>query len=469
MNNSNIIKATIVLTIGFIIWFMPHPEGVSTQAWNLFAIVLATILGLILQPLPIGAVAFIGVTIAILTKVMKPAEALVGFSSTTIWLIVSAYMIARGFIKTGLGKRIAYKIISLLGDSTLKLGYSIVISDAVISPAMPSSGARAGGIMFPIVNSLSKALGSNPDQASRKKAGAFFMQTLWQGNTITNGMFLTSMAGNPLIASLALSAFGVEISWTLWALGAIVPAICSLIVIPFVLYKIYPPQIKDFPQGKKIAKEELDAMGPMRKNEKLMLIVFVGSLILWATGGLTGINATNVGMIAVSVMVIFGVLEWNDIISEKGAWDTLVWMGALITLAGGLNKSGFIKWFSELVASSMGGLDWIAVLIILLLIYVYSHYMFASLTAHITAMYSAFGAVAIAAGASPVFVALVFAYASNLMMPITHYGGAPGPIIFGAGYNTQNEWWKLGFITTLINLFIWTIIGGFWWKILGLW
>ena len=198
MNNA--VKALAIIIIGLAVWFSPNPEGVSKEAWHLFAIVLATILGLILQPLPIEAVAMIGVTVAILTKVMKPAEALGGFASTTIWLIVAAYMIARGFIKTGLGRRIAYKIISILGDSTLKLGYAIVISDAVISPAMPSSGARAGGVMFPIVNSLSKALGSEPDEGSRKKAGAFFMQTLWQGNTITNGMFLTSMAGNPLIA-----------------------------------------------------------------------------------------------------------------------------------------------------------------------------------------------------------------------------------------------------------------------------
>ncbi|MDA3048987.1 anion permease [Campylobacter sp. JMF_15 NE4] len=462
-------KGILVVIIGLLIWFCPHPEAVSDQAWHLFAIVFATILGLILQPLPIGAVAFIGVTITILTKTMKPAEALAGFGNSTIWLIVSAYMIARGFIKTGLGRRIAYKIISLLGDSTLKLGYSIVISDAIISPAMPSSGARAGGILFPIVNSLAKALGSEPDEGSRKKAGAYFMQTLWQGNTITNGMFLTSMAGNPLIASLALSSFGVEISWTLWALGAIVPAICSLIIIPFVLYKIYPPEIKAFPQGKEIAKTELAKIGPMQKSEKCMLGVFIGSLLLWATGTLTGINATNVGMIAVCVMVALKILEWNDVIGEKGAWDTLMWMGALIALAGGLNKLGFIKWFSDTVAGGMGDINWILIMGILLLIYVYSHYLFASLTAHITAMYAAFGAVAIAAGAPSVFVALVFAYASNLMMPITHYGGAPGPIIFGAGYNTQNEWWRLGFITTLINLFIWTVIGGIWWKVLGLW
>ncbi|CZE47694.1 anion permease [Campylobacter geochelonis] len=462
------IKSTFVIAVCIAVWFLPHPSAISSQAWQLFAIVLATILGLILQPLPIGAVAFLGVTVTILTGVMKPVEALNGYASTTIWLIVCAFMIARGFIKTGLGRRIAYKIISLLGDSTLKLGYSIVISDAIISPAMPSSGARAGGILFPIVKALSSALGSEPGE-SRKRAGAFFMQTLWQGNAITNGMFLTSMAGNPLIASLALATFGAEISWSLWAVGAIVPAIFSLLVIPFILYKIYPPDIKSYPQGKEIAKKELANLGALKFDEIVMICVFVGALVLWASGSLTGINATTVGMIAVCVMLVFGVLKWEDFTKEKGAWDTLIWMGSLITLAGGLSKLGFVSWFAQWISSMMSGLSWSVVMGILILIYVFTHYFFASLTAHITAMYATFGAVAIAAGAPVMFVALVFAYASNLMMPVTHYGGAPAPIIFGANYNTQNEWWRLGFILTLINLAIWIVVGGIWWKVLGLW
>ncbi|CUU86622.1 anion transporter [Campylobacter hyointestinalis] len=372
---SKFIKGLVVIAIGVLVWFLPHPDAVSAQAWHLFAIVLATILGLIFQPLPIGAVAFFGVTVAILTNVMKPSEALSGYASTTIWLIVCAFMIARGFIKTGLGKRIAYKIISMLGDSTLKLGYSIVISDAVISPAMPSSGARAGGILFPIVKSLSSALGSEQGE-TRKKAGAFFMQTLWQGNAVTNGMFLTSMADNPLIASLALTTFGVEISWGLWAMGAIVPALVSLAVIPYVLYKIYPPQIKDYPQGKEIARAELAKLGSLQKNEIVMIGVFIGALILWATGSITGLNATTVVMIAVGVMLVFGVLEWNDFIGEKGAWDTLIWMGSLITLAGGLSKLGFVTWFASLMSGTMGGLSWTLVMGILVLVYVFTHYFF---------------------------------------------------------------------------------------------
>lgn len=377
-------------------------------------------------------------------------------------------MIARGFIKTGLGRRIAYKIISILGDSTLRLGYSIVISDAIISPAMPSSGARAGGVLFPIVKSISSALNSEPDD-SRRKAGAYFMQTLWQGNAITNGMFLTSMAGNPLIATLALSSFGVQISWGLWIMGSIVPALCSLAVIPLVLYIIYPPEIKKYPQAKEIAKKELLNLGKMKFEEKAMLCVFIVALILWATGGFTGIGATTVAMLAVVALLLSGVLSWDEILSEKAAWNTLIWMGGLISLAGGLNTLGFIGWFANSVSTSFSGISWITATAVLLLIYVFSHYFFASLTAHITAMYSAFGVVAIACGAPSMLIALVFAYASNLMMPITHYGGAPAPIIFGSGYVTQKEWWKLGFIITVINLLIWSIIGSIWWKVLGLW
>lgn len=463
-----LIKALIVVLIGVAIWFCPHPEAVTAQAWHLFAIVVATIVGLIVQPLPIGAVAFIGVTIAVLTNVLSPKDALAGFGNTTIWLIFCAFILARGFIKTGLGRRIAYKIISLIGDSTLKISYGIVLSDLIISPAMPSSGARAGGILFPIVRGLSSALGSEPEN-SRKKAGAFFMQTLWQGNTITNGMFLTSMAANPLIAKLAADTFNVQISWTLWALGALVPGLISLAVIPYVLYKIYPPQIKRYPEGKAIAKKELENIGPMSYGEKVVTSVFIGALVLWATGNITGLNATTVAMLAVCVLIVFGVLSWDDVLLEKGGWDTLIWMGALITLAGGLSKLGFVKWFAGYASGAVGGISWVVALGILLLVYVYTHYFFASLTAHITAMYATFGAVAIAAQAPAYLVALVFAYASNLMMPITHYGGAPAPIIFGAGYVTQNEWSRLGFITTLVNLCIWTFIGGAWWKILGLW
>ena len=465
---NNMVRSLVVLAIGAAIWFTPVPAGLKPEAWKLMAIFVSTILGFILQPLPIGSLAFISVTFTALSGVLKPAEALSGFSNGTIWLIVSAFLFAKGFIKTGLGRRIAYVLIRALGDSTLKLGYTIVLSDLIISPATPSNTARAGGILFPIVKSLSTAFGSEPGSTARR-VGAYLMQTAYQGNTITSAMFMTAMAGNPLIASLAANTLKINISWGLWATAALVPGLLSIIVVPYLLYKFYPPEVKKTPEAKALAAKELEQMGAMSRGEKIVAAVFIGALVLWSTSQYTKLDATVVAMLAVTVMMITKVLEWKDVLTETGAWDTLIWMGALIGLADYLSKLGFIPWFAKLVSASMVGVPWMQAFVILLVIYMYAHYGFASLVAHITAMYAAFAAVAVAAGAPAFLVALALAYMSNLCMSLTHYAAGPAPIYFGAGYVDQGTWWKIGFLVSVVNMIIWVGIGSFWWKILGLW
>ena len=466
----NIRNGLIILVVGAFIWFMPVPEGLKIQAWHLFAIFVATILGYILQPLPIGSIAFISVTFSALSETLKLGDALMGYGNGTMWLIVSAFLFARGFIKSGLGRRIAFIIIKLIGKSSLTLGYAIMLSDLVIARATPSSAARAGGIIFPIIKSLSSALGSEPG-ATARKFGSYIMQVEYHANAITCAMFMTAMAGNPLSVELAAKAINVQLTWTSWALAALVPGIVSLLLIPYALYKLYPPEIKEMPDAKKLAEKELDDMGPMTRIEKVVALVFIGALALWATSDLNKIDATVVAMSAVCIMIICQALTWQDVIGEKGAWDTLFWMGSLVALATALAKSGFIAWIAKSAGAliSSFGLSWIVAFAILIIVYVYSHYGFASVTAHISAMYAAFLAISVGAGVPPLLAALAFAFLSNVMIPLTHYGGAAGPIIFGAGYVTQSEWWNLGFILTTINVIIWLGIGGAWWKVLGLW
>jgi DASS family divalent anion:Na+ symporter len=144
-------------------------------------------------------------------------------------------------------------------------------------------------------------------------------------------------------------------------------------------------------------------------------------------------------------------------------------MGALVGLADYLSKLGFIPWFAKTMAASIVGIPWLQAFIVLTVVYLYAHYAFASLTAHITAMYPAFIAVAVAAGAPPYLVALALAFMSNLCMSLTHYAAGPSPIYFGAGYVDQNTWWRLGFMVSVINLIIWVGLGSMWWKVLGLW
>ena len=458
----------ITVGVGLILYFLPVPAGLTPQAWHLFALTVAIILGFILEPLPLGAVAFIGITVVALTKTLSVGAVLSGFSSGAMWLIISAFMFARAFMKTGFGRRIAYVILSKIGGSTLTVGYSLALADLCLAPATPSSMARAGGILYPIARSICTVLGSEPDSHPRR-AGAFIMQIVYQTEGIVCAVFMTAMAGNPLIVELANKTAGIEISWSMWFLAALAPGVVAMIFMPLLLYLVYPPELKKTPEVKKLAADEIRKMGPMSRDEKILGGTFILVLVLWSTGTTTGINSTVVGMLAVCILMLTKILDWADVLNERGAWDIFVWMGSLVALAGQLSKVGFIPWFAKTVAESLTGIHWLPTLALLVVIYMYSHYGFASLTAHISAMYAAFVAVLVAAGAPPYLACLAMAYTANICLSLTHYSGAPGPMYFGAGYMPLSTWWRLGFIFSIFNMAVWVGIGSVWWKILGLW
>jgi DASS family divalent anion:Na+ symporter len=461
-------RGIFVVLIGVGLWLTPVPLGLKVDAWHLFSVFAATIAGFILQPIPIGSIAFLSITFTAGSGILSSSDILTGFSATNMWLILSAFFFSRGLIKSGLGRRIAFKLIKSFGNKTLKLAYILALSDLLIAPATPSNTARGGGIVFPIAGSLAGAFSSPPGETA-KRMGSYLMQVGYQSNCITSAMFMTAMSGNPVIAMIALKAVGVELSWGTWALAASIPGILSLLIMPYFLYKLNPPTVKYTPEAKNIALEELTSMGDMSKLEKIVGLIFSGALILWGTSGYTNIDATIVAMAAVSIMLLTGVLTWQDILNEKGAWDTFVWMGSLVALANFLSKLGFIPWLATLISSYMTDISWIPAFLILAVVYLYSHYGFASMVAHVVAMYAAFTAVAVAAGVPPYLAALALAFLSSLCGSLTHYAAGPAPIYFGAGYVEQNEWWKQGFLVSVLNLVVWLGIGGFWWKIIGLW
>lgn len=267
--DSQWMRALVVVIVGTIIWFLPIPEGVKPAAWHLLAIFTATILAFILQPLPIGAIAFLSLSFTAFSGVLKIGEVLSGFSQTVVWLIVAAFLFSRGFVKTGVGRRIAFQLIKYFGDSSLKLAYVLIVSDLFIAPATPSNTARAGGILFPIVRSLASSFDSEPGKTA-KRVGSFLIQSTYHGDTITSAMFLTAMAGNPLMVALAAKAAGVDITWGTWFLASSVPAVISLAIIPYLIYKLDSPEIKKTPEARQIAERELEKMGPMQREEIFM-------------------------------------------------------------------------------------------------------------------------------------------------------------------------------------------------------
>jgi DASS family divalent anion:Na+ symporter len=435
----------------------------------MFAVFAATIAAFILQPFPNSINVLLAITFCVGADLTKIGAILAdSFGNATVWLVFIAFLISKGFVKTRLGNRIAYILIKMFGSSSLKLAYVLAGTDLIIAPATPSVTARAGGIIFPITKSLCEAMDSTAGPTARR-LGSFLMLSAIFVNAITASMFMTAMVSNPLIAELAKKVLGIEMTWAMWFYAAVVPGIISLLVIPYYLYKAYPPELKELTGAKEHAVRELEKMGPMTTSEKMMLGVFITIIVLWATSSFTKLDATFIGFFGVAVMLVADIINWNDVLEEKGAWDTFIWLGGMIGLAGFLAKTGFIKWFAASVGTSIAGVDWTLALVALLLIYTYSHYGFASLSAHVTALYAAFAAVAVSAGAPAYLSALTLGFASNLCSTLTQYGSAPAPIFFGAGYVDQMTWWKHGFVVCTINLFIWVVFGGMWWKVIGLW
>lgn len=250
----------VIIGVWAMVWFYPVPAGLKPQAWHLFAVFLATVVGFVLNPFPNGIIALSSLVLAVFTNTLKLADVLTAFSGTTVWLVVSAFLFAKGFAKTGLGKRIAYAMIRAFGDSSLKLAYSLAICDMLLGPVTPSNTARAGGVLFPIVNSLCEAFDSRPGP-SAKRMGAFLMSSVFHLYIVVSAMFLTSMAANPLAADLAGKTLGVEISWGRWALAAIAPGIIGIAATVFVVYLLCPPEVKLTPEAKTLAAHELTKMG----------------------------------------------------------------------------------------------------------------------------------------------------------------------------------------------------------------
>lgn len=465
---AHLLPLSLAFFIAIIIWMIPTPEGMDPKAWQLLAVFIGLIVGLIGKALPMGGISFLALTLLIWTKTLTPKEALSGFANPIVWLVVAAFLISRSFIKTGLGMRLAYHFVSLLGKKTLGLGYGIAFTELLLAPFIPSNTARGGGIVYPVVRALAVSFNSMPEKHSQRLMGSFLILVAYYSNLVTSALFVTAMAANPLILA-TLSQHAISLTWGSWALAASLPALFSLLIIPYFIYKVYPPEIKNTPEAKALAHDHLNKMGPISTHEWLTLAIFAFLIIFWIFGEHFSLDSTSVALMGISLLIVTGVLTWTDIKQEHEAWDTLIWLSTLLTISHFLNHFGFISWVSHHLQAVFTGYSWLTVWLLLTLTYFYSHYFFASNTAHVTSMFSTFLGVGITLGVPPYLIALSLAYSSSLFACLTHYGTGAAPIFFGSEYVNLKTWWKMGALISALFLLLWIALGSLWWRLLGFW
>jgi L-tartrate/succinate antiporter len=473
-------KAVAPVAVAAVLALIPAPEGLAQHAWYFFAIFAGVIVGLMFEPLPGGAIGLIGVTVvtvlarfalyspAELGKTgFKPTEAalawaLSGFSNATVWLIFGAFMFALGYEKTGLGKRIALLLVEKMGRRTLMLGYAILIADTVLAPFTPSNTARSGGTIYPVIRNLPMLYDSKPNDPSARRIGSYIMWVAIAATCVTSSLFLTGLAPNLLAIELVKKTAGIEFTWMQWFITMAPAGILLLIAIPLLTYWLYPPEIKSGNEVPVWAGQELAKLGSLSAREITLAVLVLIALALWIVAG-DYINATTVALVVVSLMLLTKVVTWDDVIKNSPAWNTLVWFATLVALADGLNRVGFVKWFAESIAHHMAGFTPITAMIVLVALFFLMHYMFASVTAHATAVLPVMLAVGSTIPGMPMQrYSLLLCLTLGIMGIITPFATGPSPVYYGSGYLPSKDYWRLGAIFGVIFLAVFLLVSVPW-------
>jgi len=450
-----------VIAAAALVWmFAPIPEGLTPDAWRLFLIFGGAVVLVITDGLPIFHASILALPVAVLSGVLSPVEAFSGFGKGFILLIVVAFLVARGFVKSGLGHRIAWLVIARFGRSSLGLAYSLFLTDLLIAPAFPSNTARSG-VLFPIAQALALESGSKADDKTRGKVGAFLMLVCMAGLSVSSALWLTAMAAYPAGAELAAKS-GVTITFGSWLLAACVPCALATLVLPRLIYRACPPELRETPQAPAAARAALRELGPMSRTEWITLAVFVSMVTLWALSGVIGADATAVAFAGLFALMFFGVFELKDLRKEGGTLEVLIWFAILFALSTSLNEKGFMTWLGDHVATLVAGLPALAVYAVLIGSYVAIHYLFVSQTAQMLALFPIYLGVGIGAGLSPTLVAYALLFATNYFAMLTPQASSANVIFVSSGYVTTDEVYRVGGLVTLANVLIFGIIGGAW-------
>ncbi len=459
--------------MGGVVLVIPTPAGLTLNAWRFFALFVATITGVIAEPIPGAAIGLLGVLIATVLGLVRPvpgpatAWALSGFSNATVWLVFAAYMFASGYSKTGLGRRIALQLIRVMGHSTLGLGYAITLADLALAPVTPSATARSGGTVYPVIRNIPEMYGSRPDDGTAKKVGSYLLYTGLAASMVTSSMFITALAPNTMAIGLIDKMIHVTIPWTLWFKGFLPVGVLLLVLQPLLLYKIYPPEIKEASEAPLWAAEQLKAMGAMTRPEITMLLLVLGALGLWI-GAAAYVDPAIAAVFVILGMVIFRVVSWDEIVGHRQAWNTLIWFATLVTMAGGLAETKFLDWLAQSLVPMLSGLGIYATIVGVVGAFFFLHYFFASITAHTATLFPLFLAIAVKIpGVSPVAWALLLGYPLGMMGVLTSYASGQNAVYYGSGYIKRRDFWVLGLVLGVVYMVVYLAVIVKWLEYLG--
>jgi L-tartrate/succinate antiporter len=313
-------------------------------------------------------------------------------------------------------------------------------------------------MIYPIVRHIPELYGSRPGESARR-IGAYLMWTAFAATAVTSTMFATALAPNLLALQIVRQTAKLDLSLGAWILGVWPVGLLLLAMLPAIVYAIYPPGITRSTDIPVWAGGQLAVMGPITRQEVVMAGLVLISVALWI-GGRQIVDATTVAFGAVSLMLLTRIVTWDDVVGHSAAWNVWTMIALLVTLADGMARVGFIAWFAHAAAERLGGYPPAIVAVGLVALFYFVHYLFASLTAHTTAVLPVVLAAGLTVPGMPVRTfALLLCYSIGLMGVLTPYATGPAPVYYGSGFVTRRAFWTLGFVCGAMFLAVLLAVG----------
>ena len=456
----------IAIIATLIVWFMPAPAGLSAVGQHAMALFAGIFILYLTEAIPLVATSIAIVPLAVLMGIVKVSPGLAPFASSSVFLMFGAFVLAAAMIKTKLAERLTYLILDIVGSSTLQITIGIVLANTLLSFLIPSSTARTA-LLLPVCISIIALF--NPE--GRTKFGANMLLTLAFTNATISAGILTATVPNPVTVELIQKAGGPAISYVEWLKIGFPPALVMTFLTWALIQLMFKPEHKEIPGGAAYVKSRLAAMGKMSYDEIYTLVIFIGVVVLWATGTITKIDTTIACMIA-TVPLFFpkiGVMSWKDA-SPHVSYDVLLITGGGLSLGTLLMSSGAAKWMAATAFAAFGlkGMAVLMLLVVVMFIVQFMHFVFVGTTVMATAMLPMVIALGVEAGLPPALLALPAGMIIGGYPILMFYCTNPNVLVYGTGQLTVADFPRVGIPVSILACIVYGLCAATYWRWIGL-
>lgn len=445
-----------------ILMVLPAPEGMTAEAWHLVALAAWMVIWWLGEAVPIPATALLPIPMMPLLGIaeMKPVAA--NYGHPLIFLFLGGFILAAAMQRWGLHKRIALKIVSVVGTSPDRIIAGFMFATAFLS--MWISNTATTIMMYAVgISVIGFIAEKTPDKAMVRNFGVALMLGIAYSASIGGVGTLIGTPPNALLASFLQSSYEIQIDFFTWMQFGIPVVIIMLPISWIMLTKvIFPAHNLQIGDASSVIDNELLALGSMSKGEKAVAIVFLCAAAGWilrkqlvAWTGLP-INDTSIALIAALALFAWPIsrekghfaVDWDA--ARHVPWGVLILFGGGLALAAGFKVTGLAEWIGQ----GVSGFDvstWVLILIILVAIVYLTE--ITSNTATTATFLPILGAVAVGLSIDPQLLVIPVALAASMafMMPVAT---PPNAIVFSYEDLHLSDMVKAGFWLNIIAIVV---------------